>query len=68
MKEIEEKHPDFFVRGGTGTEEYQHLQSTLEAINNFGKKKPSKEITKEVRQKRLAEGIERIEYWRKFRF
>ena len=63
MNEIKRKYSDYFARGGTGTEEYQHLKSTLEAIQNFGKRKPSEDITEETRLRRKQEGINRIEYW-----
>ena len=63
MNEIKNKYPSYFERGGTGTEEYQHLKSTLEAIQNFGKRKPSEDITDETRLRRKQEGINRIEYW-----
>lgn len=63
MAQIKRNQPDYFVRGGTGTEEYQHLQSTLEAIQNFGKVKPTRTISEEKRKERLQESIKRIENW-----
>ena len=63
MAQIKRNQPDYFVRGGTGTQEYQHLESTLQAIENFGKVKPKRKISDETRRERLQESIARIENW-----
>jgi len=68
MNQIKKNQPDYFVRGGTGTQEYQHLESVYESISNFGKIKPKRKISDETRRERFQESIARIENWRKFRF
>ena len=40
------------------------LESTLEAIENFGKKKPSSRLSQKKQKERFEEAKARIENWR----
>ena len=62
MNEIKKQRPEYFTGISEGNEEYQRLKSTLEAIQNFGLKKPSK--VSERRSKEIFEEAKvRIENW-----
>lgn len=65
MAEIRNQKPEYFEKDmkRMGNEEYKMLESTLEAIENFGKKKPSSKLSKEKQKERFEKAKARIENW-----